>query len=99
MSADLHETYDHWSLAVLTVTVQSSAFPTFDCFKYANFCIGFNPLTPNFMLPCIIMDIPIFVITQCATLLVDICCPRGASSLSIPIHFLGLAALMSADIA
>ena len=29
----LHETYDHWSVAVLTVTVHSSFFPTFDFFK------------------------------------------------------------------
>ena len=28
----LHETYDHWSVAVLTVTVHSSFFPTFDFF-------------------------------------------------------------------
>ena len=44
------------------------------------------------------MDVPIFVIAEWATLLVDIH-PRGGSSLSIPIHFSGLAALMSADIA
>ena len=25
--------YDHWSVAVLTVTVHSSFFPTFDFFK------------------------------------------------------------------
>ena len=29
----LHETYDHWSVAVLTVTVHSSFFPTFDFSK------------------------------------------------------------------
>ena len=68
-------------------------------FKYVAFCTGFNPLTLNFMLPYIIMDLPIFVITESATLLVDIRCPRGGSQLSIPIHFSGLAALMSADIA
>ena len=28
-----HETYDHWSVAVLTVTVHSSFSPTFDFFK------------------------------------------------------------------
>ena len=44
------------------------------------------------------MDLPIFVIAECATLLVDICCPRGGCKLSIPIHFPGLAALLSADI-
>ena len=32
-----------------------------------------------FMLPCIIMDVPIFVISEWATLLVDIRCPRGGS--------------------
>ena len=29
----LHETYDHWSVAVLTVTVHYSFFPTFDFIK------------------------------------------------------------------
>ena len=51
------------------------------------------------MLPYIVMDPPIFVIAEWATLLVDIRCPRGGSQLSIPIHFSGLAALTSADIA
>ena len=51
------------------------------------------------MLPDIKMDLPIFVIAEWATLLVDICCNRGGSQLSIPIDFSGLAALMSADIA
>ena len=45
------------------------------------------------------MDLSIFVIAEWATLLVDIRCPRRGSQLSGPIHFLGLAALMSADIA
>ena len=51
------------------------------------------------MLLYIIMDVPIFVIAEWATLLVDIRCPRGGSYLSRPIHFLELAALISADIA
>ena len=75
----LHETYDHWSVAVLTVTVHSF-FPTFDFLKkYVAFCTGFNLLTPIFMLPYIIMDLSIFVIAEWATLLVDIRCPRGGS--------------------
>ena len=45
------------------------------------------------------MDLPIFVIAEWATLLVDSHCPQGGSYLSILIHFSGLAALMSADIA
>ena len=48
------------------------------------------------MLPYIIMDLPIFVIAEFATL--GIRGSRGGSQLSIPIHFPGLAALMSADI-
>ena len=32
-----------------------------------------------FLLPYIIMDLPIFVIAEWATLLVDIRCPRGGS--------------------
>ena len=76
----LHETYDHWSVAVLTVTVHSSFAPTFDFFKkYVAFCNGFNLLTLIFMLPHIVMDLPIFVIAEWATLLVDIRCPRGGS--------------------
>ena len=76
----LHETYDHWSVAVLTVTVHSSFFPIFDFFlKYVAFCTEFNLLTPIFMLPYIMMDLPIFVIAEWATLLVDIRCPRGGS--------------------
>ena len=43
------------------------------------FCTGFNLLTLIFMLPYIIMDVPIFVIAEWATLLVDIRCPRGGS--------------------
>ena len=69
----LHESYDHWSVAVLTVTVHSSFVPTFDFLKkYVAFCTGFNLLTLIFMLPCVIMDVPIFVIAEWATLLVNI---------------------------
>ena len=77
----LHETYDHWSVAVLTVTVHSSFFPTFHFFLKNMFLsvIVFNLLTPIFMLPYIIMDLPIFVIAELATLLVDIHCPRDGS--------------------
>ena len=77
----LHESFDHWSVAaVLTVTVHSSFFPNFDFFKkYVAFCTGFNLLTPIFMLPYVIMDLPIFMIAEWATLLVDIRCPRGGS--------------------
>ena len=95
-----HDNYDHWSVAVLTVTVHSSFFPTFDFFKkYVPFFTAFNLLTQIFMLPYIIMDLLIFVIAEWATLLVDIRCSRGGSQLSIHIHFSGLAALMSVDIA
>ena len=45
------------------------------------------------------MDLHIFVIAESSTLLADIRFPRGGFQLSIPIHFSGLAALMSADIA
>ena len=76
----LHETYDHWSVAVLTVTLDPSFFPTFDFF-FLNvaFCTGFNLLTPIFLLPYIIMDLPIFVIAEWATLQVYIRCSRGGS--------------------
>ena len=71
---------DHWSVAVLTVTVHLHFFPfLIFFFKYVAFCTGFNLLTPIFMLPYIIMDLPIFVIAEWATLLVDIRCPRGGS--------------------
>ena len=51
------------------------------------------------MLPYIIMDLAIFVISEWAILLVDIRCIQGGSQISIPIHFSGLAALISADVA
>ena len=51
------------------------------------------------MLTYIIMDLPTFVIAEGTTLQVDIRCRRAGSQLSIPIHFSGLAALISADIA
>ena len=35
-------------------------FPLLIFFKYVAFCTGFNLLTPIFMLPYIIMDLPIF---------------------------------------
>ena len=76
----LHGTYDHWSVAVLTVTVHYSFFLTFDFFKNMLLsALDFNLLTPIFLLPYIIMDFPISVVTEWATLLVDIPCPRGGS--------------------
>ena len=58
----LREACDHWSVAVLTVTVHSSFFPTFDFFflKCVAFCAGFNLLAPIFMLPYIMVDLPVF---------------------------------------
>ena len=56
----LHETYDHWSVAVLTVTVHSSFFPTFDFFKICCFLHWIESVNPHFLLPYIIMDLPIF---------------------------------------
>ena len=61
-----------WSVPVLTVTVHSSFFPTFDLFLNML-------LSALFLLPYIIMDLPIFVIAEWTTLLVDIRCPRGRS--------------------
>ena len=55
-----HETYDHWSVAVVTVTVHDSFFPLLIFLKYVAFCTGFNLLTFIFLLPYIIMDLPIF---------------------------------------
>ena len=76
----LHETSDQWSVAVLTVTIYSSFVRTFYFFKkYVAFCTVFNLLTLIFMLPYIIMDLPIFVIAEWATLLVVIRCSRGGS--------------------
>ena len=54
------------------------------------------------MLPCITyikMDLPIFVIAEWATLLVDIRCPEVVLNLASLSIFKGLAALMSADLA
>ena len=51
------------------------------------------------MLPYIITDLPISVIAEWATLLVDIRCARGGSELSIPMLFSGRPALIGADTA
>ena len=76
----LHETYNHWSVVLLTVTVHSSFFPTFDFFKNMLLStLDSIVLTLIFMLPYIIMDLPMFVIAEWATRLVDISCPRGGS--------------------
>ena len=73
-----HETYDHWSVVVLTVTIYSSFVHSF-FFKDVALCTRFNLLTFIFRLPYIMMDLPIFVIAEWATLLVDIRCQRGGS--------------------
>ena len=85
-SQDKDETYDHWSVAVLTVTVHSSFFPTFDFFQICCFLHWIQSVKPHFYVtlyyngsPYIIMDLPIFLIAEWATLLVDIHCPRGGS--------------------
>ena len=45
----LHETYDHWSVAVLTVAVHSSFFPTFDFFlKICCFLHWIQSVNPHF---------------------------------------------------
>ena len=76
----LDDTYDHWSVAVLTVTVHSSFVATFDFLKnMLLFPLDSNLLTLIFMLPHVIMDVPIFVIAEWATLLVYIHCIRGGS--------------------
>ena len=67
-------------------------------FKISFFLQWIQSVNPEFLLPYIIMDLPIFVIAEFATLLVDFRSPRGGYQRSIPIHFSGLAALMSADI-
>ena len=59
---------------------QSTRQSEADCFfKYVAFCIGFNLLTSIYLLPYIIMDLPIYVIAEWATMLVDNSCPRGGS--------------------
>ena len=76
----LHETYDHWSVAVLTVTVHSSFFPLLIFLKKICFFLHWiQSVNPIFMLLYIIMDLAKFVIAEWATLLVDIHCPRGGS--------------------
>ena len=44
----LHETYDHWSVAVLTVTVHSSFFPTFDFFLNMFLLHWIQSVNPHF---------------------------------------------------
>ena len=52
VSSLVNKPYDHWSVAVVTVTVHYPFFPTFDFFKkYVAFCTGFNLLTSIFCYP------------------------------------------------
>ena len=54
----LHETYDHWSVAVLTVT-EHFIYYTFDFFfQLVAFCTEFNLFTPICFVLVIIMDLP-----------------------------------------
>ena len=81
----MHVTYHHWSVAVL---------------KICRFLHWIQSVDPHFYVTLYYNGYPpIFVRAEWAILLVDLRCPRGGSKLSIPIHFPGLAALMSADIA
>ena len=72
-----HETYDHWSVAVLTVTVHFIHFHFGFLFKLVAFCTEFNLLTPFVLFPCMIMDLPIFVMTKWATLMYAWCFPNN----------------------
>ena len=44
----LHGTYDHWSVAVLTVTVHSSFVPTFHFLKICCFLHWIQSVNPHF---------------------------------------------------
>ena len=44
----LHETYDHWSVAVLTVTVHSSFFPNFDFLQICCFLHWIQSVNSHF---------------------------------------------------
>ena len=83
----LHKTYDHWSVAVLTVT---------ECFIYSHFWFFSNwlPSTLNsiWLPPFVLFSLwwwifLIFVITKCSNLILDIYCIRRGSWLGISIHF------------
>ena len=52
--------HDHWSVAVLTVTVHFSFFPLLIFFKICCFLHWIQSVNPHFLLPYIIMDLPIF---------------------------------------
>ena len=55
----LNRTEESYFIAVLTVTVHSSFFPTFDFLKICCFLHWIQSVNPIFMLPYIIMDLPI----------------------------------------
>ena len=62
------------------VIVHSSFVLIFHFFKkICCFLHWIQSINLIFMLPYILMDVPIFVIAEWATLLVDIRCPRGGS--------------------
>ena len=79
------ETFKTDKIIAISVDNKSSGGSNYKSVKFA-YDGGEVPLihidgdvTPIFMLPYIIMDLPIFVIAEWATLLVDIRCPRGGS--------------------
>ena len=74
--SDLPEYTDSYDIPGFMITADIEK--AFDSIEHT-FISGFNLLTPIFMLPYIIMDLPIFVMAEWATLLVDIHCPRGGS--------------------
>ena len=54
----LHETFDHWSIAVLTVTEQFIYSNFWFFFKLVDFCTEFNLFTPICFVLFMIMDLP-----------------------------------------
>ena len=72
------------SLSVLKYEIESDTiFSDFGLLLiYLKICCllhWIQSVNPHFLLPYIIMDLPIFVIAEWATLLVDNHCPRGGS--------------------
>ena len=96
----LHETYDHWSVAVLTVTEHFIYSHFWFFVKLVAFCTEFNLFTHICFVLFMIMDLPYICDHQVGY-------SAGGYSLSprwfltwyIYPFFSGLAALMSADIA
>ena len=79
MSADIARNLSSLVYNCLNSYCTLFIFPLLNFFELCCFLHWIQSVNPYFFLPYIIMDLPIFVKAEWATLLVDIRCPQGGS--------------------